>query len=143
MVIYKNKCKLSEEEKVKINTLLAEIKDVYGDFYITRNNLRLFIADNADLLYDCIEQGDYIAFDENGLAVITGFSDNSKRKYLKVLCKKPEHLNDYLKIITYDLPCDLFIKIKKNNPLKDILLRHRFEFFGGRGKEILLARKRR
>jgi hypothetical protein len=143
MIIYKHKEELTPEEKKQVISLLAEIKDVYGDFYITRNNLRLFISDNADLLFNCIKDGDYIAFDENGMAVITGFSDNAKRKYIKVLCKKPEDLNNYFKLFSYDLKTDLYMKIKKNNPLKDVLLANRFEFFGGRGKEILLAKKER
>lgn len=141
MVIYKHNCKLNKEEKSQILGLLSEVKDPYGDFYLTKNNLRLFIAENSDLLYNNIEEGDYIAFDENGMAIINGFCDNSNRKYLKVLCKNPENLNNYIKVISWDLNCDLFIKIKKNNPLKEVLIKNGFEFFGGRGKEILLKRK--
>jgi hypothetical protein len=142
MVIYKHGCKLSKKEKEQILSLVSEIGDIYGDFYLTKNNLRLFIADNIDILFSDIEKGDYIAFDENGVAILTGFSDRGKRKYLKVLTKTPKYVEQYLRIFEWDLSQqDLFIKIKKNNPIRDILIKNNFEFFGGRGKEVLLIKK--
>ena len=132
---------LSKKEKIQLNFLVAELTDVYGDFYITKNNLRLFIRENINVLFDCIKKGDKILFDENGLALVTGFSDNMPRKYLKILARTPEDSEKYLKVVTWNLKCDLYIKIKKDNPLKNILVKNGFKFLGGRGKEVLLMRK--
>lgn len=132
---------LSKEEKKSLTTMFLELHDLHGDFYLTKNNLRIFIKDNPDVLFDCLSKGDKIAFDENGVAVITGFSDKMPRKYLKILTKKPEDAKKYLDVIGWNCSENLYIKIKKTNPLKDILLANGFKFFGGRGKEILLMRE--
>ena len=66
---------LNKKEKEIIWSLLQELSDVYKDFYITKNNLRLFIRENLDLLYDCLKKGDRIAFDEN-LGIILIYDDS-------------------------------------------------------------------
>lgn len=131
---------LSKKDKDLVKSLVLEISDIYGDFYITKNNLRLFIKDNLNVFMDCLRQGDKIAFDENGLVAVTGYSDNAKRKYVKILTKTPEEAEKYLKVILWNLDCDLYIKVKKNNPLRTVLAKVGFEFAGGRGKEVLLKK---
>lgn len=132
---------LSKKEKQEIVSLLYELKDVYGDFYITRNNLRLFIKENPDTLFDCLKKGDFIAFTEKGVGIVTGFSDKSNRKYLKILAQDDATVSDLIKVISWNTKCDLHFKIKKNNPLKKVLERNGFRFCGDRGKEILLCKK--
>lgn len=138
MILFKSH--LSKKEKTKINSLLYEITDLYADFYITKNNLRLFVKDNVNILFDDLKKGDKIAFDNKGIAIVTGFADKVNRKYIKILCEDSAHAINYIKVIDWNLKCDLYIKIKKNNPLKDELLKQGFRFKGGRGKEILLVR---
>ncbi|GAG74932.1 unnamed protein product, partial [marine sediment metagenome] len=46
-----------------------------------------------------------------------------------------------LKNLDWNISDDIFIKIKKNNPLKEILLRNKYRFIGDRGREILLMKK--
>jgi hypothetical protein len=133
---------LSKKEKSEISFLISETTDTYGDFYITKNNLRLFIKDNLDVFFDCIKKGDKIAFDKEGIAVITGFSDKMPRKYLKILAKDINHVPSLLKVVFWNIKEDLYIKVKKNNPLKDILTKNGFKFKGGRGREILLVRQK-
>ena len=130
----------SKKEKSEISGLLMDLTDVYSDFYVTKNNLRLFIKDNPDILFDSLKQGDYISYDNKGMALVVGFSDGAKRKYLKVLTEKPEDVEKYLKVILWNTKIDLYCKIKKNNPVKGILLKNGFQFFGGRGIEVLLKR---
>lgn len=139
MINYKTGC--SKKEQQILSSLILEITDLYGDFYITKNNLRLFIRDNINVLFECLKKGDKVAWFENGMAIVTGFSDNMPRKYLKILSKTDEDAKKLVKIISWKLDCDLYIKIKKNNPLKGALLKSGFQFLGGRGKEILLMKK--
>ena len=131
----------SKKERQELIGIMSELTDLFGDFYITKNNLRMFIKDNPNLLFDCLKNGDKIAYDERGIAIVLGFSDNMPRKYLKILTKDSKALEDLLQIVCWNVTYDLYIKIKKNNPIKDILIQYNFEFLGGRGKEILLVRK--
>lgn len=123
--------------------MLSELTDVYGDFYITRNNLRLFIKENLNVLFDCLKKGDRIAFNDAGVAVICGFSDKAERKYVKFLTKNPDDIANFLKVIAWNLNSDLYVKIKKNNPQRTVLEKNYFRFAGDRGKEILLVRRPR
>lgn len=132
---------ISQKERNLIRDALLDYEDIYRDSYITKNNLRLFIKDNLDILFKDITNGDYIAYDTIGTAIVTGFSDKAKRKYLKVLAKNIKDAEKLIKIIFWNVKCDLYMKIKKNNPLKDILMKHGFTFVGGRGKEMLLVHK--
>lgn len=139
MIIFKTG--LSKKERMELTSLISEFTDVYSDFYITKNNLRLFIKENITVLFECLQKGDKVAYSEDGVAIVTGFSDKMNRKYLKILAKTNDDVEKLIKIMIWNLDCDLFIKIKKNNPQKGILLKLGFKFLGGRGKEILLMRK--
>lgn len=132
---------LSKKEQTHIRFLLEEISDIYGDFYLTKNNLRLYIKENQNILFDCLKKGDKIAYDDNGMAIITGFSDKMPRKYIKILAEDNNQAEKLIKVINWNLKCDLFVKIKKNNPLKEVFQANGFRFMGGRGKEMLLVRK--
>jgi hypothetical protein len=140
MIVYKENG-LSKKEEAQIYSLLTEVSDVYGDAYITRQNLRLYIRENFDLLKTCLKQGDKIAMDEKSIAVVIGFSDKSPRKYLKILVQDLEDVPALVKTIYWHIKEDLFCKLKNNNPLKDKLLKCGFNFIGGRGKEVLLVHK--
>jgi len=80
MVIFKTG--LSKKEESDIVKYINELTDLYGDFYITKNNLRLFIKDNVNLILQDLKKGDKIAFCEEGLAFIIGFADKAKRNIL-------------------------------------------------------------
>lgn len=139
MITVKNQLTKKEREEVRIT--LQEISDLYGDFYITKNNLRLFIKENTDLLFDNLKKGDKIAFGEGVFAYISGFADKVPRKYIKILSNDEEKTERLIKVVFQQVKYDLYAKVKKNNPLKRTLQRLGFRFAGDRGKEILLERK--
>lgn len=134
---------LTNKDERIIRDILMDLTDIYGDFYITRNNLRLFIKENQNLLFDCIKKGDKIVYEENeGIIFATGWSDKSKRKYIKVLAKDEKSADNLLKVINWNMPGEkFFAKIKKNNPLRRVLQKNNFTFAGDRGKEILLIKE--
>jgi hypothetical protein len=138
MIVFKDNG-LSKKEEAQIFGLLQEVNDPYSDAYITKNNIRLFIRENFDVLKTCLKQGDKISFNEKGLAVVVGYSDKAPRKYLKLLIKDLEDAPGLVKKLYWHLKEDLFCKVKNNNPLKDVLLSNGFRFIGGRGKEVLLV----
>ncbi len=136
------KGQLNKKEKAELSITLQEMTDIYGDFYITKNNLRLAVKENTDLLYNNLKNGDKIVIGETeGIAIVTGFSDNAPRKYVKILATSNEGANKLIKVLLQNVKCDLFAKIKKNNPIKEVLQNNNFKFVGDRGKEILLGRK--
>ena len=137
----KLKSTLSEKEKKQVFSILEELSDYYSDFYITRNNIRLYIKENIEILYKLLSKGDKIIFDEGGLAIISGWSDKSPRKYLKLLAKDDIITDKLIKNINWNISEELYCKIKKTNPLKNILLRNKWKFAGDRGKELLLKRE--
>jgi len=139
MIQIKNQ--LTKKEKEQVSQLLQEYTDIYGDFYITRQNLRLFIKENPDVLFECLKRGDKIAFNEKGIILIYGFADKALRKYVKILVEDETNANQLLKVLAWEIREDLYAKIKKNNPLKEILLENGFRYFKDRGKEVLLIKK--
>ena len=135
---------ISKKQCKTIETILNEFTDEYRDFYVTQSNLRLFIKENEHLLFEALKKGDKITFsEEEGIAFVTGWSDNSPRKYLKLLVKNNDSANRLIKVLLWNIKTDLYIKIKKTNPLLEVLKQNRFMFQGDRGREILLVKKYR
>jgi len=140
---------LSKKEKIEIERIISEIPDTYRDFYITKNNLRIYIKENIHILYECLKKGDKIVYGEEGIVVVTGFSDNAKRKYLKILARDDKSTERLLKILFWNVKSDLWIKLKKNNPSVKVLQSEgeyeenklKFIIKGYRGSEILLLKK--
>lgn len=137
------KSALSEKDRKIIKGIIYDIPDIYGDCYITQENLRLSLRENSHLLFNLLSKGDKIVFDEKGqgLAFIQGFAEKSDRKYLKLLIKNLNIADKLIKNIDWNISSNIYIKIKKNNPVKSVLLRNKFKFKGNRGSEILLYKE--
>lgn len=137
------KSQLSKKDKKIVESILSELVDIYGDFYITQNNLRLPIRENLNLLYKLLREGDKIIFEEDGesIAVILGYAEKSSRKYLRILSKNNKTLDKLLKGIDWNITDDIYCKIKKKNYTKEILLKNKYKFIGNRGSEVLLVKQ--
>ena len=123
---------------------MYDIVDVYNDFYFTRDNIRISLRDNPEILFNALKKGDMVVMDsqnEAGIAVITGWSDNSARKYVKILTRDEKIADKMLKMINWHINVDLYVKIKKNNKFLKTFQRNFYKFVGDRGQEILLQRK--
>jgi len=143
-------------------------RDTYSDFYITRDNKRLFLNNlkvAKNVFFNCLKHSDKcLIYEENdsiqGIIFITGFTDKFHRKYLKILTNNQNDTFNLIRALNWHYNCDLYVKIKKYNPAIEVLLgtknynwylkkeldedRFRgfgFKFQGSRGKEILLFRK--
>ena len=135
---------LSKKEKSFVQNVLLEVCDLYSDFYVTSNNIRIPLRDNPEIFFKYLGRGDIIAYEEDnekGVALVTGWSDRSARKYVKVLTKDEHLASNLLKIINWSVNIDLFAKLKKNNPLIKVFQRNGYSFKGDRGSEILLMRQ--
>ena len=136
----KLKGQLSKREEKEVDFLIQEIPDYHSDFYLTKNNLRLYIKENLALLFENLKRGDKIAYCEDGIALVVGWADKSSRKYIKILAKDEGIVDHLLQAINWNIKCELFIKLKRKNPLLRVFYKNQFVFCGGRGKEILLKR---
>ena len=137
----KFKSRLIKKEVVKITEMVQELHDYFGDFYITKDNLRLFLKENISLLFEGLKAGDKICYSKDSIIIVTGFSDKNNRKYIKLLNKSEAAANDLLHMLSWNLKCSLWAKLKVRNPLVKILQENGFNYFANRGKEILLVRK--
>lgn len=157
--------------KDEINfVFFCNMKDKFKDFYITKDNQRLFLNDHKvcrRVFNDCLKRGDQCLIKEEkdtikGLLMVNGYADKFSRKYMKVYTHNNEMSDHLIRSITQDFPSDLYIKVKNNNPITEVLIGTRVynlifkqnsksDFFGygfrllGRrgyqGKELLLCRK--
>ena len=121
--------------------MVQELHDYFGDFYLTKNNLRLFIKENISLLFEGLKAGDKICYSKDSIIIVTGFSDKNNRKYIKLLNKNEAAASDLLTMLAWNLKVDLWAKLKVRNPLVKILQENGFNYFAPRGKECLLVRK--
>ena len=133
---------VSKKEKRLIENILYDNVDLFGDFYSTKENIRISLRDNPEVLFDYLKKGSKIVYEldrENGLALI--LREKGFRPYVKILCKDEHLASNLLKIINWNVKCDIYVKIKKNNPLLKVFQRNQYAFCGNRGSEILLVRK--
>lgn len=123
-----------------ITSIISSISDDYSDFYYTKDNMRIFLRENIEALYQGLSLGDHIAYDDNGVALVIGYSDNSNRKYLKVLATDQPSASSLIQIVLWHVKETLWAKVKKTNPLCETLLANGFAMFGSRGREVLYCR---
>ena len=140
MIIVKNG--VSKKDKRKIACILTDLCDIYRDFYLTKNNLRLFIQDNITVLFDDMGKGDLIAFGKEGIGIITGYSDKAKRKYIKILANTQANADKIIHVLLWEAKCDLWAKVKANSFLRLALENNNFRYYKYRGREILLFRSK-
>lgn len=152
---------LSKKERQNILIQLSEIVDLYSDFYITKDNIRLHIKENPEVLLKSLKKGNKIAYNDKGIAVVTGYDDGFNRKYIRVLSESRESIDDLIKIIIWNLKnINLYMKVNKKNKLlieekkvehrgktktfyypKKPLKNNNFKFAGYRGNEVLFCRR--
>lgn len=155
------KSQLTKREESELSFLIGELPDLYKEFYLTKNYLRLYIKDNLEVLFDLLKRGDKIIFDKEktAIAIIIGFADkkikifdiNTKqeklvdsRKFVKILSKDETGADRILKIVNWHFSnIDLFTKLKKENPIIKVFYDNGYKFNAGRGFELLLKREKR
>lgn len=133
--------RLKESHYTDIALLIKDIKDNYQDFYITKNKQRIYFTDTRFIQNIIKTQEIYGLFEQELLGLFLIYREKGFRPYVKILGKNyniEEKLIKYLSWTFTDI--ELFAKIKKGNPINQLLQNIGFIFVGGRGKEILLLR---
>lgn len=136
------------KSKDKSNFLSYCLTQKDSDFYITKNNERLFLNDIKickKVFDDIMKRGDmgFVAEENNvisGLALIVGYSDKAERKYLKIHADSDTIADKLFKILAWNYEKSLFLKLKADNLFIKVAQHNRFRFIGNRGNEVLLCR---
>ena len=98
-------------------------RDSFSDFYITKNNKRLFLTNikiAKQVFTNCTKYADkcYIK-EDNGeikaILLINGYKDKFDRKYIKILSKNKKDFEDLFAYLQWQRLSNLFIKVKNTN----------------------------
>ena len=112
------------------------------DFYYTKDNLRHYINNEKEFKV-FLRQSVYSLVDDNYrgfLLIWKSVGGDQERNYLKFVAEDSLALNNVLNVLFWNYGAEVFVKVKKQSPFLNVLRKYKFNFVGGRGKEILLKR---
>jgi len=135
--LYKKKCESDFLDYISRNSL--------DNFYLTENNERVFIKEKYSLRKLLKESLNfYISRNDmeiNGAILVWKSNFNKiSRKYVKFITNDPKILKNLLTVLLWHTNSDLYIKIDNNSIFIKVLKQKGFQFFRGRGQQILLRR---
>ena len=134
--------RLSYKKKLDVYCFVTSVIDRFNDFYVTVDKNRLFLKDLNLIEKILLKQEVYAAIDKEIDGMLMVYREKGFRPYVKVLAKDGKTGSDLIKFLIWNFATqDLFVKIKKSNPLVRILQRYGFIQLGDRGLEVLLTRK--
>lgn len=134
--------KVNYKRKIDIYEAVSRIKDYYKDFYITKNKERMFLT-NLNFIEKILDTQDvYVLNDKEIKGVLLIYKEKGFRPYVKILADNQDSARNLFKFLIWNyLDKELFLKVKKDNPIIKIAQKYGFIFSGDRGQEILLFRK--
>lgn len=118
-----------------------------GDFYIEKNDRRIFI-NNVYSLKQFISSYSNILIckDEGRISGVLGICSlkvlNGKRRYIKMNSFDRGSGDKLLSVLFWNTNDNYFIQLNKLSKFTNLLRSKQFKFFGGRGNEILLRRNK-
>jgi hypothetical protein len=142
MIKFKNS--LTDKEVSQLRSSLLCYDDKYGEAYVTKDNVRLSMKDGADVIISRIKKGDIIAFSDEfkSFAIISGVSEKMPRKYLKVFGTDKKDLINVLKVLFWEYREEIYIRLKKYNPLVKFLTQEfYFYFYRPRDNDEIILKK--
>lgn len=134
--------RLNIKNKIDMFEFVQRVKDKYEDYYITKNKSRLMIND-LKLIENILKTYEVYGLDSNGLkGILIIIRDKGFRPYIKLLTENSKYTIDFLKWIKWNyFEKDLYMKLKKNNPLTQTIRKTGFIKIGNRGNEDLFFKK--
>jgi hypothetical protein len=135
--------RLNIKNKIDVFEFVQRINDRYEDFYITKEKERYFLKNNWSLIEKVLEKYEVYGIFNKGLkAIMVIFRDKGFRPYVKLLAENSKYTIDLLKFLKWNFfSVDLYIKVKKDNPLSQMIIKTGFIKIGDRGKELLFFKK--
>ena len=136
--------RLNRKKALDILDFIQTIKDSFEDFYITENNERKFLK-TLKFINKVLKYQSVFGLYRNGLkAIAIIYRTKGYRTYLKLLTSDYDSAKSMLRFLSWEVgDIDLYVKIKRNNFLSNILQKNWYSFVENRGEEILLLHKKR
>lgn len=134
--------RLTKKNLLDVYEFVQRVKDRYQDFYITQENQRLFLTDFKIIKKLLNKQEVYSVYDKGVKGLMIIYKEKGYRPYIKLLTENRSAESSLIKYLMMNFSeYDLYIKIKKENPLAKYIKYFGFVQQGDRGLEILLYRK--
>jgi len=134
--------RLNISNQVDVKEFIKNTKDYYSELYITYKKERLFLNNEYILEKILKHQEIYGVFEKELTGILLIYREKSYRPYVKILAKDRDSQSKLIKFLMWNFSeKDLYLKLKKENPLSKYILKFGFVFLGDRGTEILLYRK--
>ena len=140
--------KLKLKNNIDVLDFFNNTYDKYSDFYITKDKQRIYLKNNLYLIKKFLKNQEvYGEINKDLEGIITIYKEKGFRPYLKILAKNNNIVKRFIKFVIWNFSNnDLYVKLKKENPLGGILQSYGFKYIGNRGtfdkpgSEILLFR---
>lgn len=118
-----------------------------GDFYIEKNNRRIFINNIYSLKQFISSYSNILICREEGkvygvLGICSVKTVEGKRRYIKMNSFDRGAGDKLLSVLFWNTNDTYFIQLNKYSKLSGLLRSKQFKFFGARGNEILLRRNK-
>jgi hypothetical protein len=134
--------RLTKKNFIDVYEFVQKTKDRYEDFYITHENQRLFLTDFKMINKLLEKQEIYSVYDKGVKGLMIIFKEKGFRPYIKILTESRKAESSLIKYLMMNFSeQDLYIKLKKENPLAKFIKYFGFIQQGDRGLEVLLYRK--
>jgi len=134
--------RLNLSNLVDVKEFIKNTKDYYSELYITYKKERLFLNNEYILEKILKHQEIYGVFEKELTGILLIYREKSYRPYVKILAKDRDSQSKLIKFLMWNFSeKDLYLKLKKENPLSKYIQKFGFTFLGDRGTEILLYRK--
>ena len=135
--------RLTHKNAIDMYEFCLRCQDKYEDWYITKNKTRLMIKD-LKLIENLLKTQEVYAIEEKEIkALLLILKEKNYRTYIKVLAEKNDDIYSLFKWLNWNINQELYLKVKKVNPISKISQKFFFNFIGDRGSEILLAKHKR
>jgi hypothetical protein len=134
--------RLTKRNMMDVYEFVQRVKDRFQDFYITHDNQRLFLTDFKAIKKLLEKQEVYSVYDKGVKGLMIIYKEKGFRPYIKLLTETRRAESSLIKYLMMNFSeQDLYIKVKKENPLAKYIKYFGFIQTGDRGLEILLFRK--
>jgi len=136
-------CRLGVDKKIDVYDFLERVDDKFQDFYLTEDKNRKFLKKDWSLIHKILIKQEVYGLENNGLkAILIIVREKGYRPYVKLLAENSKYTIDMLKWLKWNyFEKDLYMKLKKENPLSQTIIKTGFIKVGDRGRELLFFKK--
>ena len=135
--------RLNKNNVIDLIEFFNRVPDNYEKMYVTINNERKFFKGNWKLIKKILKEQEIYGVYEKGLqSIIIIYREKKFRTYLKILSESRHSESSAIRYTMFNFSeNDIYLKLKKEDPLVNYIKYFGFTQVGPRGQEVLLFRK--